>query len=66
MIQELQKRKLVAVEEDGLKITEEGNSARAVVRDKPREGMVFKILNRISAAINFKSSWLPILRHGQK
>jgi hypothetical protein len=66
MIQELQKRKLVVAGEDGLKITEEGNLLRATVRDKPREGMVFKILNRLSAAINFKSSWLPILRHGQE
>lgn len=66
MIQELEKRKLVVVEEGRLKITEEGNVVRAIVRDKPREGMVFKILNRISAAINFKSSWLPILRHGQE
>lgn len=66
MIQELQKHKLVVVEEEGFKITEEGKLVRAIVRDKPREGMVFKILNRTSAAINFKSSWLPILRHGQK
>lgn len=66
MIQELQKRNLVVAAEEGLKITEEGNSIRAAVRDKPREGIVFKILNRLSAAVNFKSSWLPIMRHRQE
>ena len=66
MIQELEKLKLVVIEAEGLKMTEEGRQIRASVRDKPREAAVSKILNRLSATNNFKSSWLPILRHGQE
>jgi hypothetical protein len=62
IIEELQARQLVLKDAGGFKITEEGRALRSRVRDKPREGLISKILNRLSANLNFKSSWLPIMR----
>ena len=62
MINELRDSGLVAGEELDLEITERGREIRAGVRLMPREGLLYKILNRVSASQNFKSSWLPILR----
>lgn len=62
IIEELQARQLVLRGAGGFEITEEGRALRSRVSDKPREGLISKILNRLSANLNFKSSWLPILR----
>jgi hypothetical protein len=62
MVKELQNLGLVEERESGLEITDEGMRARALVRDKPREGLLFKILNRISANLYLKTLLHPELR----
>jgi hypothetical protein len=62
MILELRNRGFVAGGELNLEITDQGRQARSLVQARPREGLLFKILNRVSASLSFKSSWLPILR----
>jgi hypothetical protein len=62
IIEELQARQLVLRSAGGFAITDEGRALRDGVRERPREGLISKILNRLSANLNFKSSWLPILR----
>lgn len=61
MVRELQNRGLIAAREDGFEITVEGLEARAIVRDKPREALVYKTLNRISADLYLKSLLHPDL-----
>lgn len=62
MLKELQNLGLVKEGESGLELTSEGMYARAMVRDKPREGLLFKILNRISANLYLKALLHPELR----
>ena len=62
LINELRRRNLVADSAQGFAITEEGRAVRRGVERTPREALVSKILNRLSANLNFKSSWLSILR----
>jgi hypothetical protein len=62
MVKELQNLGLVKEGESGLEITGEGLAVRAIIRDKPREGLLFKILNRISANLYLKSLLHPELR----
>ncbi|HEX8493038.1 MAG TPA: hypothetical protein VF658_09375 [Pyrinomonadaceae bacterium] len=62
IIEELQARQLVSRGANGFEITDEGRALRSRVRERPREGLISKILNRLSANLNFKSSWLPIMR----
>ncbi|HYO91720.1 MAG TPA: hypothetical protein VEQ40_08795 [Pyrinomonadaceae bacterium] len=62
IIEELQARQLVSRGAGRFEITDEGRALRSRVRERPREGLISKILNRLSANLNFKSSWLPILR----
>jgi hypothetical protein len=61
MVKELQNLGLIAEAESGLEITAEGLKVRAVVRDKPREALVFKTLNRISSDLYLKSLLHPDL-----
>jgi hypothetical protein len=64
MVRELQNLGLMTEREDGLEMTIEGLKVRAVVRDKPREALVFKTLNRISSNLYLKSLLHPdLLRH---
>lgn len=62
MVKELQNLGLVQEGERGLEITSAGARVRATVRDKPREGLLFKILNRISANLYLKTLLHPELR----
>lgn len=62
MIEMLLDHKLITEDNQRLKITEEGASIRSHVRERPREGLLSKILNRTSATLSFKSSWLPVMR----
>ncbi|HEX8888295.1 MAG TPA: hypothetical protein VF779_03920 [Pyrinomonadaceae bacterium] len=62
MVKELQNLGLVKEGTSGLEITDEGRRTRALVRDKPREGLLFKILNRISANLYLKALLHPELR----
>jgi hypothetical protein len=62
MVKELQNLGLVKEGASGLEITDEGMRARALVRDRPREGLLFKILNRISANLYLKALLHPELR----
>ena len=62
MVKELQNLGLVKEGESGLEITGKGLAARAIIRDKPREGLLFKILNRISANLYLKTLLHPDLR----
>jgi hypothetical protein len=41
--------------EIGYELTAEGQQQRAIVRFKPREALISKIINRISVKINLKS-----------
>jgi hypothetical protein len=61
MVRELQNLGLIAEREGGLEITEKGLSVRTTVRDKPREALVFKTLNRISSELYLKSLLHPDL-----
>lgn len=61
MVRELQNLGLITEGEDGFEITIEGLKVRAVVRDKPREALVFKTLNRISSNLYLKSLLHPDL-----
>ena len=54
MIKELHDRGLIADGEIGYEITPQGKNFRATVRFKPREGLVSKILNRISITLGVK------------
>lgn len=45
-----------------LEVAEKGATVRSLISTKPREALIFKLLNRLSATLSFKSSWLPILR----
>jgi hypothetical protein len=55
LIDELQERKLVVEGEVGLELTADGKEQRATVRFKPREGLISKIINRITVKINLKN-----------
>ena len=55
LIDELQDRKLVVEGEIGLELTADGRQQRATVRFKPREGLLSKIINRITVKINVKN-----------
>ena len=64
MVRELQNLGLIREREGGLEMTIEGLKVRAVVRDKPREALIFKTLNRISSNLYLKSLLHPdLLRH---
>ena len=54
MIRELHDRGLIADGEIGYEITPQGKTFRATVRFKPREGLVSKILNRVSITLGVK------------
>lgn len=62
MIEMLRDHKLIAQGDHRLEITEEGASIRSHLRERPREGLLSKILNRTSATLSFKSSWLQVIR----
>jgi hypothetical protein len=55
LIDELRERKLVVEGEIGLELTAEGEQQRATVKFKPREGLISKIINRITVKINLKN-----------
>jgi len=55
LIDELRQRKLLVEGELGYELTESGKQQRAIVRFKPREGIISKVVNRISVKINLKS-----------
>lgn len=55
LIDELQDRKLLVEGEVGYELTAEGEQQRAVVRFKPREGIISKLINRVSVKLNLKS-----------
>lgn len=61
MVKELQNLGLIAEGESGLRITAAGLKVREGVRDKPREALVFKTLNRISSDLYLKSLLHPDL-----
>jgi hypothetical protein len=54
VIDTLKERKLLTEGEIGLEITPEGQSIRATVRFKPREGLLSKLINRFSFNIDLK------------
>jgi hypothetical protein len=54
MIEELHDRGLIADGEIGFEVTPQGKAVRATIRFKPREGLVSKILNRISIDLSIK------------
>ncbi|MDQ3817271.1 MAG: hypothetical protein M3362_06230 [Acidobacteriota bacterium] len=62
MVKELQNLGLVKEGEGGLEITDEGLRARALVRETPREALLNKILNRISANLYLKFLLHPNLK----
>lgn len=62
MIEMLRDHKLIAQDKDRLEITAEGLLIRSHIRERPREGLLSKILNRTSATLSFKSSWLQVMR----
>ena len=55
LIDELQERKLVVEGEVGLELTADGEQQRATIKFKPREGLISKIINRITVKINLKN-----------
>jgi hypothetical protein len=55
LIDELKERNLLVEGELGYELTAEGEQQRAIVRFKPREGLISKIINRITVKINLKS-----------
>lgn len=55
LIDGLRERKLLVEGEIGLELTAEGEQQRATVRFKPREGLISKIINRITVKINLKN-----------
>jgi hypothetical protein len=55
LIDELRSRDLVVEGEIGLELTPDGKAQRATVRFKPREGLISKIINRITVKINLKN-----------
>lgn len=55
LIDELQERKLLVEGEFGYELTAEGQEQRTIVRFKPREGLISKIINRITVKINLKN-----------
>lgn len=59
MVKELQNLDLVKEGELGLEITDEGLKARSAVRGRPREGLLFKTLNQISASLYLKALLYP-------
>ncbi|HEX8846528.1 MAG TPA: hypothetical protein VF791_17910 [Pyrinomonadaceae bacterium] len=59
MVKELQNLGLVTEDERDLKLTDKGSEARAAVRGWPREGLLYKILNRLEANLYLKSLLLP-------
>lgn len=61
MVKELQNLGLVSETEGDFQITDAGLRVRALVRDKPRESLLFKILNRFSASLYLKSLLHPDL-----
>ena len=62
MIVDLQERGLLEVSAHGLEITEAGRALREQLRDRPREALADKLLNRLSASLAFKPIWLPAIR----
>lgn len=62
MVKELQNLGLIKEGESGLEITDEGLKARATVRGTPREALLHKILNQISANLYLKSLLHPELK----
>ena len=59
MVKELQNLALVKEGEFGLELTDEGLKARSSVRGRPREGLLFKTLNQISASLYLKALLYP-------
>jgi ribosomal protein S6E (S10) len=55
LIDELQERKLLVEGEFGYELTAEGEQQRATVRFKPREGLISKIINRVTVKVNLKN-----------
>jgi len=55
LIDELQDRKLLVEGELGYELTAEGEQQRAIVRFKPREGLISKLINRVSVKVNLKN-----------
>ena len=62
MVKELQNLGLVEELEGRLSVTGEGARTRGGVREQPREALLFKILNQISANLYLKSLLHPELR----
>jgi hypothetical protein len=62
MIVDLHGRGLVEVNAQGLEVTEAGRALRAEIRNRPREALADKLLNRLSASLAFKPIWLPAIR----
>ena len=55
IIDELKQRKLIVDGEVGLEISPEGQVIRQTIRFKPREGILSKLINRVSVNIDLKS-----------
>ena len=54
IIEQLQERGLAVEGEIGLELSPEGDSAGRFIRFKPREGIVSKLLNRVSVNMDLK------------
>ena len=54
VVEALQERGLVVEGEMSLEVTPAGNTIRSSVRFKPREGLVSKLLNRVSVTLSLK------------
>lgn len=59
IIDELQDRKLIIEGETALEITPEGNSIRQIVKFRPREGLVSKLIKRFSFNFDLKNLFGP-------
>jgi hypothetical protein len=55
IIDSLQQRKLLVEGEFGLELSQKGTTMRQSIRFKPREGLVSKLLSRLSLKINLKN-----------
>lgn len=55
LLDQLKERKYVAEIDYGLELTDEGKQVRTQMKVKPREGLISKLINRVSVTINFKS-----------
>lgn len=52
LVQSLQERKFIVEGEFGYEISDTGKSIRASIKVKPREGLISKLLNRLSVNLN--------------